>query len=88
MGADISEALRSACEMTGELTAFVRCLTAPAMLVSYEKALADPSTFVGRLAEFCGLAITEDHKKSAVAVVQNGPELYLTESQVRYRKTP
>lgn len=83
MHMDFVRALRMANEQTAELIDFVGSIGVPAMLVSYEKALFEPTGFVARLAAFCGIEANPVLTQKAVASVENGPEDYLDSSRIR-----
>ena len=70
--------------LTGELIDFVKDLSAPALLISYEKALADPARAVEAIVDFCGIEATLDQKSLARSKIVNGPEIYLKSSRVRW----
>lgn len=74
--------LRSAAQQYVRLAELAGALSAPTLLVSYEKALLAPETFVSAVAEFAGV---DDPSRldQARAAVQPGNERYLEESRTR-----
>lgn len=48
----------------------------PALLLSYEKCLADPEFAVARIAEYCGAPLTPALAGATKAVIRNGDERY------------
>ena len=48
----------------------------PALLLSYEKCLADPEFAVQRIAEYCGVSLTRKITGAAKAVIRNGDARY------------
>lgn len=78
MGVDSLQALRSAAVQYVNLVDRLSKLDAPVLLVSYEKALANPSRFVEALAEFCGLSVDAAEIESVAAEnVRNGDPRYM-----------
>ena len=69
---------------TGELFAVVSSLPVPVMIVSYEKALAEPGAFVDAFSAFCGVTLSPDLRERALAGIENGSEKYLANTSVRY----
>jgi hypothetical protein len=61
---------------------FLRNRPVHAMLVSYEKAMADPTHFVRELARFCQLEPGEQRLDAARAFIQPNPEHYLDASRI------
>lgn len=52
------------------------------MLVSYEKAMNDREAFVGHLADFCGVPLTPDLRKTTVSKMQNAPDSYINSARI------
>lgn len=48
----------------------------PALLLSYEKCLADPEFAVARIAEYCGAPLDPERAGAAKAVIKNGDARY------------
>ncbi|MBZ9733300.1 hypothetical protein LB515_08685 [Mesorhizobium sp. CA15] len=84
MVCEFRDQLRRAVELNLEIVNLIEKLTVPALLVSYEKAIFQPASFVAALADFCGLQSSDRVKSRAVDVIRNGPELYLKMSQIRF----
>jgi hypothetical protein len=84
MHTDFLEQLKRAAERTLDLVHFVESIEVPILVISYEKALSDPNCLVEKLAKFCGIKLDESLRTAALAVIENGPELYLQSSRVRY----
>ncbi|MGX1497667.1 hypothetical protein ACSSV1_002703 [Labrenzia sp. MBR-25] len=84
MHTDFLGQLRRAAERTMDLVRFVEAIKCPALVISYEKALAAPDRLVEKLAEFCGVQLDDSLKAAALSTIQNGPETYLRNSRVWY----
>jgi tetratricopeptide (TPR) repeat protein len=80
--APLLASLETANTLMSEMIEFVQALTVPALMVSYEKALADPLRLVEGIVRFCGTPSTTDQIEQATSVVLNGPEIYLQASRV------
>jgi hypothetical protein len=83
MGMKFAGALLEASNQLSVLTQFALKLRQPAMLISYEKALLDPRGFINNLAEFCGVEADASLIETAANTVENGPDLYLSESRLK-----
>ena len=74
---DERTALRDAVADQQRCVEFALGLTCPALLISYEKALQDPSILVDRLLSFCGLAVAADTRERMAATVAGNPQAYV-----------
>jgi hypothetical protein len=81
MAEELPASLGKASADISELVNFAQNLKVPALMVSYEKALANPSRLVESVVRFCGMPSTLDRVESAKSAVINGPELYLQSSR-------
>jgi hypothetical protein len=77
-------ALAAAVRDSTSLVQIAAQLDRPILMLSYEKALAEPEAFVGRLADFGGLSPRDGRRFRAVRSIRNGPEAYLLTSRVWY----
>ena len=72
----ISEALEPWSSMqraaadTADTLAFARRLNCPVMLLSYEKAIGDPTLLARRLTDFCGISVSEQQIDGLAALVE------------------
>lgn len=82
MLSDIGRSLENAQRQYQQLLEFLQATDAPAMLVSYEKALAYPAEFVDQLASFCQLHCTDIEKKTALDFIEPAPAKYLDASRI------
>jgi hypothetical protein len=71
------EALREAGEHLAHLISYVGALTAPAMLISYEKVLQYPEHLVDAVAAFCGLQPNDEQKAAALASITPNGHAYM-----------
>lgn len=67
------------------LVAAVSRLSAPSLLISYEKALQFPAETVGEIAKFCGLSVTEQQIGEAAAAIENGNLRYIQAARLQYQ---
>ncbi|TVV75009.1 sulfotransferase [Sphingomonas solaris] len=77
----IGEALVVAAKSTVNVLRDIEALAVPQLLVSYEKAVADPARFVAALCRFCGISF-EEHGAAMIARIANGAEGYLRSSRI------
>lgn len=68
----------------GELVRNITAVQCPMLLVSYEKFLQFPEESIDTVAEFCGIPMSAELRDKAMAVVRNGPDIYLQASRLRY----
>jgi len=61
---------------------FLRKQPVHAMMVSYEKAMAEPANFVKELVQFCGVQVGEEQLCQAKAFITPNPEQYLDASRI------
>lgn len=81
MLADILPGISSALVEYGKMIEFLRRSNRQTLLVSYDKAMRYPQEFVRSVAEFCGINLTDELERSAVAVINPEPEQYLDMSR-------
>lgn len=79
---DLLPGMERSLQQYGKTLAFLRNRPAHAMLVSYEKAMADPAHFVKELAAFCGIEPGEQRLQAARDFIQPNPEHYLDASRI------
>lgn len=84
---DFREQLRRAVQWSADLAGFALSLTAPVMLVSYEKALVMPIDFVTNLASFAGIPADNDIIRETANLVAPSPSDYVSRSQIRFQRT-
>lgn len=82
MLADLLPGMERALQQYARTLAFLRGRPTYAMLVSYEKAMADPAHFVRELARFCNLEPGEQQLQAAQDFIQPNPEHYLDASRI------
>ncbi|MEJ5992456.1 sulfotransferase [Ramlibacter sp. PS3R-8] len=82
MLSDLLPGMDKAMQQYAKTLAFLRARPVRAMLVSYEKAMADPAHFVRELARFCGVEPREEQLDAAQAFIQPNPEHYLDVSRI------
>lgn len=66
----------------GQTIDFLRAQPVRAMLVSYEKAMADSAHFVAELAQFCEIQATSQQLRQATNFITPNPEQYLDASRI------
>jgi hypothetical protein len=71
-------------EESRKLVKTVGELSAPCLLVSYEKALQHPGEMVAAIAAFCGVSATVEQVAAAVAVIENGRPNYIERARLQY----
>ena len=81
---DVLHALSTATSDLQQMMQFVESLTCPVLLVSYEKALRQPSRFIARLIEFCGLSLTDAEQAALVALVEPDRPAYIESARRLY----
>ena len=81
---DETEGIRRAAQATVAAVDALEDVTCPVLMVSYEKAMSNPKKFARQLAAFCGLAPSPEMIQDVVAVMKNGPELYLKNARLVY----
>lgn len=82
MLSDTIAELESANQQYYKTVEFLRKQSIHAMLVSYDKALADPTNFLKELTHFCGIDPDEDKMRQARAFITSNPEQYLDVSRI------
>jgi hypothetical protein len=82
--APLLAAIESSTALTARMARFAQTVPAPVLMVSYEKALADPCRLIESIIRFCGMTPSFEEIERAVEVIGNGPELYLETSRVRF----
>ena len=79
---DLLPGMERALEQYAKTLVFLRSRPTHAMLVSYEKAMADPAHFLGELAGFCQVSPSEHQLLAARSFIQPNPEQYLDASRI------
>lgn len=82
MLADIMPGLERALRQYASTLEFLRKQPVHAMMVSYEKAMAEPTNFVKELVQFCGFSVSEEQLRQAAAFITPNPEHYLDASRI------
>lgn len=82
MRSEILPGMQRALNQYAGTLAFLNETSAQAMLLSYDKVLADPVNFVDSLVAFCRLTPSADQIKSAVDFVRPDPQDYLEASRI------
>lgn len=67
------------------LTATVRRLTVPTLLISYEKAIQFPDRVVAEIAAFCGVNAAEASLQEAAQIIENGNPRYVQAARLQYQ---
>lgn len=66
------------------LVGFVNNTTAPALLLSYEKALLQPDDFIDAIGRFCDIPIAQGLRQSLLKVVEPNAEAYIQTARRRF----
>jgi hypothetical protein len=77
-------AMRECLDGLKNLVGFVDNTTAPALLLSYEKALLKPEHFIDAVTRFCGIALDQEQRQSLLKVVQPDAEVYIRTARRRF----
>jgi hypothetical protein len=67
------------------LATSVRRLSAPCLLLSYEKALQFADKTVAEIATFCGISATDDALRQAATIIENGNPKYIQAARLQYQ---
>ena len=78
-------AVRQAIAAAGVLGTFIEQIPCPVLLVSYEKALSGPETFVDGLLRFCDLSPEPEKREKMIAAIQASPERYVRTAALHFR---
>jgi len=78
------QALMDAADDTMALARFAARLACPALLISYEKALAFPGDMVDTVARFCGLPPSDALRRHLIEAIEPNRETYLLGARRRY----
>ena len=81
---DVVQTLSMATLDLQQMMQFVEALTCPVLLVSYEKALRQPDSFVARLLEFCGLDVPVAKQARLTALVEPDRPAYIESARRIY----
>jgi hypothetical protein len=81
---DPSVALRDAAAALGALAEFVNHATCPCLLLSYEKALMFPESFVDALTDFCSLPVDVPLRQRLLDRVRPNADAYVNGARRRY----
>ncbi len=79
------ESIREAGVEVMKFTSYVCALTAPALLISYEKALHNPELVIEAISAFCGLTPSDEQKAAAVAAIIPDHPNYIWTAQLVFR---
>jgi hypothetical protein len=82
MRQDAVKAIREAGENIMNLTSYVCTLTAPVMLISYEKALQNAEYMIKMMSAFCGLRPREEQEAAALAAITPNGFDYIAATQL------
>jgi hypothetical protein len=77
-------AMRECLDGLKNLVGFVDNTIAPALLLSYEKALLKPEPFIEAIARFCDIPLDQGQRQSLLAVVQPNAEAYIRTARRRF----
>jgi hypothetical protein len=78
-------ALRGAVSQLNALLTFLDTVSAPSLLLSYEKALIFPGEFIDALVRFCGLPANANLRARLIGLVEPNRQHYLTRARRIYR---
>ena len=81
---DTIAAIEQAAKATLNIASIISTLSCPALIVSYEKAMAAPRDFCAALLAFLGIADEGGRLERMTAGVQNGPDAYLKATRILY----
>jgi hypothetical protein len=81
---DVLTGLSRAASQYSTLVQKVQKITHPALLVSYEKCLQFPEQFIDRIATFCSLSPTEQQRREALGMIENGRKDYVESARFVY----
>lgn len=81
---DLVPSLTNATVALSDLVRSVAKLNRPALLLSYEKCVADPGALLDKLAEFAGIPLPAETKALAMNQISDNVEKYLQQSRLRY----
>jgi hypothetical protein len=79
---DVAQSIREASAEVMKLTSYVCDLAAPALLISYEKALQNPESVVEAMSAFCGLTPSDEQKAAALAAITPDDPVYIWSTQL------
>lgn len=74
---DAAAAIRQAGEDIAKLTSYICALTAPVLVISYEKALQNAASVIETMTAFCGLAPSDQQRAAAVAAIVPNDAAYI-----------
>lgn len=81
---DTIAAIEQAAKATLNIASIISSLSCPALIVSYEKAMAAPGDFCTALLAFLGIADEGGRLERMTAGMQNGPDAYLKATRILY----
>jgi len=81
---DVHEAMTLAAHAVIAITAFVERAGCPAMMLSYEKAIAKPTQLLQALLPFCGIQADADLMERLIRVVMPNNPAYLATANARF----
>ncbi|MFL5256724.1 MAG: hypothetical protein ACJ8AI_28290 [Rhodopila sp.] len=76
--------MRESLDALRNLLGFVENTTAPALLLSYEKALMKPTVFIDALATFAGLSINDAARNALLGAIQPESKAYIQNARRQY----
>jgi len=85
MSRELSAAVREAAADVGRVAAYAFAASAPALLISYEKALLNPEVLVEALSKFCGLSPDEESSLEAITMVEANRPTYIKATRMIIR---
>jgi hypothetical protein len=81
---DPFRAMQESLDALKNLVRFVNNTTAPALLLSYEKALLKPDDFIDAMARFCGIPLDQGQRRILLNAVQPNAEAYIKVARRRF----
>ena len=81
---DPADSLAAAMDDLQAMLQFARSLTCPVLLVSYEKAVRQPGRFIGRLLDFCGVALEPVAQQRLIGLIEPDRPAYLHSARRRF----
>ncbi len=81
---DVDRVLAQHTREYADLVAVLDTVRHPILMVSYEKALADPERYLDTLIEFCGLSPGPESYDAALNFIEPEPQLYRERARLKY----
>ncbi|MFO1024833.1 MAG: hypothetical protein U1E70_06605 [Acetobacteraceae bacterium] len=76
--------MRDSLDSLKNLVGFLHLTAAPALLLSYEKALMNPSEFIDALARFCGIAVDDAMRETLLKAVEPNSPAYIAAARRQF----